>query len=269
MNEEIDDNTKENFESASLILAFIFAIFNLFIIIISLFKLSSKNKNLKMLKYRLFSLIIMDSITSLIYSNYRYKFDLFSSELFFSVLSSIEFYLFISFIYQIFNSTDISQNAKSIELVSPIHFCTIFLLIFFSYHKFSYLYAKLLNIVEYIIIFACLALLYRYFKDTIASIIVHLVTKDVQTRKVYYYLNIANTIGLSFLMFIYIIKLILIFIDESYHIYFDVALISINYGLKYFVFILFEVIIYTLSKNYYKNNTDEIVGIFQKKNYSG
>ena len=266
MNEEINDNTKENFESASLILVCIFAILNVIFIIISFFLLSSKSKNLKVLKYKLFTLIIMDSVSSLIYSNYRYKMDLFSFELFFSVLSSIEFYLFILFIYQIFISTDISQNAKSIELVSPIHFCVIFLLISFSYHKFSYLYSKLLNVVEYIIILSCIVLLYRYFEDTIASISVHLVIKDIQTRKAYYYLNIANSIALNFLIFNYILKLILIFIDESYHIYFDVALISINYGFKYFVFILFEAIIYTLSKNYYKNNMDEIVGIFQKKN---
>ena len=120
MNEESEENTKIILNKANMILSYIFSLFNFFIIISSFFILSSKNNNLNLLKIKLFALIIIDSISSLMYINYIYYFDLFFSKLFFSLLTSIEFNLFISFIYQIFNTIEISQNVKYLNLINPM-----------------------------------------------------------------------------------------------------------------------------------------------------
>jgi hypothetical protein len=265
MNEESEENTKQILDKANMILSYIFSLFNFFIIIISHYILKAKSNNLKLLKIKLFALIIIDSISSLMYINYRFYFDLFFYELFFSILTSIEFYLFISFIYQIFNTTEISQNSKSLKLINPIQLCVLFLLQIFSYYKFTYLYSLFLIILQRIIIFICIALLYRHLRNAITTISIRLLSKDLQNKKIYYYLKIINLVGLIFMLcnntvqaFLFMVK------NNSSQMYIKIALNSINYGIKYFIFILFEVIIYTLSNSYYKNNTDEIINIYQK-----
>lgn len=265
MNEESEGNTKEILDKANMILSYIFSLFNFFIIIISFFILNTKSNNLKLLKIKLFALIIIDSLSSLMHINYRFYFDLFFSELFFSILTSIEFYLFISFIYQIFNTTEISQNAKSLNLINPIQLCILFLLQTFSYYKFSYLYSLFLIIVQRIIIFICIALLYRYLRNAITTISIRLLSKDLQTKKIYYYLKIINSAGLIFMLCNNIVQLFL-FMDKnnSSQMYIKIALNSINYGFKYFIFILFEVIIYTLSNSYHKIIGDEVINIYQQ-----
>ena len=62
MDSELTEEEKENFEKANLILSYIFSIFNLLIVIFSLFLLTSKKKNIRILKYKLFGLIFIDSI---------------------------------------------------------------------------------------------------------------------------------------------------------------------------------------------------------------
>ena len=264
--DEEEEKTKEILEKANMILSYIFSLLNIIILIISFYILRTKTKNLIFLKYKLFALIIIDSISSLLYINYRQNLNLFFSEILFSILMSVEFYLFLSFIYQIFNSTEMSQNSKGIGLINSLQLCLLFLLQIFSYHKFSYLYSQILNIIQRIINFVCLILFYRYLKNAITTINVRLMSKDLQNRKVYYYLKISNVIGLIFFLCNTIIQLIYFSIkNESYQMYVTVIFNSINYGFKYFIFILFEVIIYTLGKDYFKNNTDEQVNIFQNK----
>jgi len=264
MDSELTEEEKENFEKANLILSYIFSIFNLLIVIFSLFLLTSKKKNIRILKYKLFGLIFIDSISLIIYQIFKNEDSLYF-ELLFSGLNSIEFYFFISFLYQIFNNTEISKLAKKVELINPFQIYILFLLIIFSYYKFSFLYRELVNCIQYFIIIGCLIFFYKYLKYIIITISSHLISNDLPNKKIYYYLRILNNIGLFLLLCYNIIKLISVFIHNQFlKIILDIGLNTINQGLKYFIFLLFGIIIYTLNHKVYKINFDETVGIIQK-----
>ena len=264
MKMELTKEDKQNFEKANMILTYIFSVFNLFIIIFVLFIFSSQTKNIRFLKLKLFGLIFIDSISLILYSIIKDDESL-TYELFFSVLYSIEFYIYISFLYQIFNNTEISKLSKGVELISPFQIFILFILIIFSYYKFSFLYREIVNCIQYILILSSLILLYKYFNNTIKIISSHLKSNDIKNRKIYYYLKILNNTSLILLFCYIIIKIIIIFVHNQYYkVFLEVGLNTINQGLKYFIFILFEIIIYTLNNKIYKINFDETIGINQK-----
>ena len=63
----------ENYESADIILTLLFAFVDLIIILFSLFNLSSKNQKIYFLKYKLFSLFIIDILLRILYVKKYYK----------------------------------------------------------------------------------------------------------------------------------------------------------------------------------------------------
>ena len=93
MKTELTEEDKDNYEKANMILSYIFTVFNLFIIIMSLF-ISTNTKNIRFLKLKLFGLIFIDSISLILYTIFKNEESL-SYELLFSALNSIKFYFFI------------------------------------------------------------------------------------------------------------------------------------------------------------------------------
>ena len=68
----MDDDININFQEAKYTLCYIFLIFNIFIIFVSLYLLKSQKKFIKMLKNKLFTFIILDT-TSFIFDVNFYK----------------------------------------------------------------------------------------------------------------------------------------------------------------------------------------------------
>lgn len=267
MNENADESLIDFFTKTNLVLSLIFSSFNIIIIIILCFLLYSKNNNLKLLKYKLIVFIIIDSISSLLSTNEVYEFDETIGELLVSLLMTIEFYIFISFFYQIFNSTEIAQNTKQLVLINPLLLSILFLIQIFSYQKIVEIDLHSILIIQRIIVFVSLILLYKYLKDKITAISNRLILKDIQNKRIYHYLNIIILVGVIFMACNNFIKLYLVFIEySSYQLYIDIAVNSFSYGFKYFIFTLFAIIIYILGKDYYKNNSEE--NIYFKNNIS-
>ena len=263
MKTELTEEDKDNYEKANMILSYIFTVFNLFIIIMSLF-ISTNTKNIRFLKLKLFGLIFIDSISLILYTIFKNEESL-SYELLFSALNSIKFYFFISFLYQIFNNTKISKTAKELQLINPFQIFILFILIIFSYSKFSFLYPEIVNCIQYIIILSCLIFFYKYFKNTIKIISSNIKVNDIRNIQIYYYLKILNNISLILLFCYNIIKMIIIFIPNQYFkVFLEVGLNTINQGLKYFMFFLFTFIIYTLNHKNYKEYLDETIRINQQ-----
>ena len=267
MKEEVDEETKKKFEKAEILLSLIFSICNILIIIASLFLLNSKNENNNKLKYKLFILIITDLISLIFYTYFYNDSNLFLREIFFSACTSIEFYFFLSFIYQIFFNTTVSKSPKEVELIKLNHLCFVFPFLIFSYYKFTSLYSQIINILQSIITVISLILLCNYIKKAIEIMTGNLISKDTKNHKIYNYLNILDTICLIVLSCYNLTNFIYISIEnELYQLYLEIILNAINHSLKYFIYILFAIIIFTLNKNYYRSNNDEIVSILQKKN---
>ena len=263
MNEILTEDDRRNYEEANFILSYIFTVFNIFIIIIFLFLFSSYSKLIRYLKLKLNGIILFDSISLISHSLFDNE-ESFIYELLFSTLYSIEFYFYISFIYQIFNNTD-SKLSKGVELISPFQICIYCLLIIFSYHKFSFFYREIINVIQYILVLSSLILLYKYLNNTIKLISSSLKPNDIQYKQIYAQLKILNDTSIFLILFYNIIKIFIIFIHNEYYIlYLEIGLNTINFGIKYFIFLLLAVIIYNLKNNIYKVNYDETIGINQK-----
>lgn len=266
MEAELNEEEKDNFEKVNIILACIFSLLNIFITLFSIFFFKSNTKIIRDLKYKLLGLIFIDSIYLIIYAYFKNEKSFFH-ELLFSALSSFEFYFFISFLYKIFHNTEMSILAKEVDLLNPLQIYFLFILVIFPYSKFNFIYCELLNCIQYTIIILFLIILYKYFKKTIMIISSQLISKDSANITIYSYLNKLNKLCLILILCYNIIKFISIFIySEYYKIFLQIGLNTINQGLKYYIFLLFDVIIYNLSNKVYIINSDESVEIV-KNNY--
>ena len=127
----MDEETEINIKKANVILAYIFIEINIIIIFITVFMFKSTNKNLRKLKYIFFALIILDSLSFVLYENIVFFLNPFIIDIIFTCLNSIEFYIFISFYYQIFKTTTISKLAKKVDLINPIQLSIFFFLLVF------------------------------------------------------------------------------------------------------------------------------------------
>ena len=230
MSEEDSFEYKKNsFEKANIIISYIFSFFNICFIIISSYILKSIKKGPKLLKYKLLSLLITETISLILYANLKYNYDTFLIDFLFSLFTTTEFYLLLSFFYQIVNTTEISKSSKSVHLVNPFLLTFIFFLIIFPYYRIFTLYSKTFKFLQYIVLLRSLLFLYRYFNNTIQLIIKYLVSKDIESKKVFYYLKYTNMIILGFLVVYYLIKIIAIYIThEIYILYIELILNTIN-----------------------------------------
>jgi hypothetical protein len=253
----MDEETEINIKKANVILAYIFIEINIIIIFITVFMFKSTNKNLRKLKYIFFALIILDSLSFVLYENIVFFLNPFIIDIIFTCLNSIEFYIFISFYYQIFKTTTISKLAKKVDLINPIQLSIFFFFVSFPYHKYSHIFPKIINIVEYIFILCCSTLLYRYFSNTTRTIKNNLLPRDITSAKIFYFLQVLNSICLLLIVCYNVTKFIRILIPETFKIYIEIVLNTINFGLKYYIFLLFIAIIYLLNKNKTGFNADE------------
>ena len=268
MDDDIDKISEENFYEANVILCYIFIIINAFIMIFSTFIFITRSQKIKLLKTRLYEFILIDSLSFIIniHKNSKNYGATFLYELFFSSIISFEFFIFISFIYQIFNTTETSNLSQNLELKNPNLLSMLSFFIIFPYHKISYHYHQLINIMQYIIILCCIIIFFKYLSNTIISISRNITSINKQDTKIYQDLKMLNLICLILLLSFNVLKVLLLFIPNSLQIYIEILLTIINQSLKYLIIILFGNIIYALNKKSNNNITEEAVNIIQMSN---
>ena len=264
MNEKINEINVKNFEKGYLYLSNTFCVFNIIIILGISFIIRSKNKKIRVLKLKLIGAIITDLLILFIFNILKLLDNSIIREFVFSIFGSIEFYLFLSFIYQIFYITKISKPPNKIELINPNQISLLLFLIIFSYQKFPFIYNELMNFILYTIIFMYLIFLYKYFKNTLTKISINILPKNIEYIKIYFYLKRMNILCFILIFLFNGIKILLLFLNhEIYKLYIEIVLIIIIYTLKYAVFIYFPLIIYSLNNNYFYTD-EENIEIIQK-----
>ena len=264
-NEKLENQTIK-FHMVDLFLGYMFIIFNICIIFVLFSKIKNRDKKIKKLKTKFYFLIIFDIISTLLYINIEVFLNSPISDILFGCLSLIAFYLFFSLIYEIFNCTKIHVLAKRPKIINKMFLAIFLVLLSLSLYKIKE--NKILNILQLIFVFICLIILYIYFNYSIKSISKHLIAGDFQSKKIYSYLYMIN-IYCIFLLFCYnFTKLILIFINPDYILYAELALSIFNYGIKYYVFSLLTLIIFTFNKKSYKKYNDEIITIINQGVFS-
>ena len=254
----------DNIVEANRVLSYTFFGVNLFILISIIFILKTKSKNINYLKYKLLLLILLDSILMLFYikvNNYIY---LISIDIIYSFLYLFQFYLYISFIYNIIINSKISSDKINIELIQPSKLCLPFFLIIFPFNNYFYLYPEKINVIQVFIALSGVFLLYYYLKNIINNSI----KEDNQNLKIYYYLNTLNDFSFILLLIYSFIKIISIFSNYNLYLITQIIMITINFGIKYFIFFLFLFIIYLSHEKDNKNIEEENIAILSKNNKS-
>ena len=253
-----------NFQKGNKYTGYFFIILNIIILIIIYIIIKSKSKAIRTIKIKLFLLIFSDQIYIILYNYIGYFYDTLFEELFFTCLESIQFYLFLSIIYDIFKNTKISILSKNVKLINPFYLSICFFMVKISYFKYLNLgiNPQIINFFHYFTVLGGLIFLYRYMKKITISFSSNLMSTDFGAKNVYNNLKLLYRISLIIFIFINCIKLISIFIDKEYVIYFQIPNNIFNYSVKYINFIIFAITAYILNKNYRRNyNKDETIGI--------
>ena len=214
-------------------LSYIYSCLNALLIIYSqIFVKSNDNNdnNERLFKFRIFLLIVIDSFSivfNLIYKNYL---DMVLYELITTLLFSLQFYEYISFLLDIFSLLlKINEN----ELLNRFVLTFISYLILFPYYKFLYFYKTIVFIIE--ILTSCLSMicLYCYISYIIRIAIGF---KNKNAGKLSIIISSFNLVCLiTFLLFNFL-KFETIFFDKNE--YYQIAYFSSYQGIKYLFYIL-------------------------------
>jgi hypothetical protein len=240
----------DSYEKSELILSVFFGILDLCCICFICY-LNSINKKVIKLKINLFKLLGIDFTMRLFYTR-KYSSWTIYKEIFYTLMSTVQFYLIITFIILVWNNkkNNINENLIFFE-------CCIFFLVTFEYEYISLLHSTnsskfILNIIPLI---QSLCILFSIYKSSgrITEVIGQIAYNLKRKFEKYDNLNkmISGSPQSSIFLFslYYILKIILFFIkNQIYRIYANVILMIIKEDCKYFVFFISLIIVYQLNK---------------------
>ena len=160
------------------------------------------------------------------YNYIKYLYDNLYTELYFTLIITLEFFIYISLIYDIFKNTKISVLAKKVTLINPFYLTITFFFVFitpFKYLKLNFS-QKIVDVIHYLVILSFIIFLYRYMQRTIIYISTNLLTADFGTKKAYKFFKLLNLLTLILLICYIGSKIILVFINPEYELYFEIPL---------------------------------------------
>ena len=254
MDDFLNSELKENYESADVILTLLFAVIDFIIILFSLFNLSSKNKKIYLLKNKLISLFIIDIILKILYTNKYYELSSLYKEIIFQALISFQFFLILSFLEQAYNDINITKKGHFYKNWNSKILCIIFSLITFPYDKFSSS-EKEICLIQSLILVYCIFLLYSKLKNKVIKIVQNILKQTSAEDKNIFLCILGSPLPcLIFFITYYILKIVFLSINnQDFVIYANIILKIIKDSAKYFLFFILEVILYILCENRMKN----------------
>lgn len=190
------------YEKSDVILSIFFAFIDLVSILFFVLKIISQNEKVIKLKAKLFKLFIIDFILRLLYTR-KYTSWTLSKEIFMTFMSTVQFYLVLSFILIAMNSEEESNLIKN---------CPIFFLITFSYeyifdlsskNNLTILLNKIILLLQSIFTLYCIYEISETLKDKVVNIVNILKSKDDKLDKLN--LFILGLLNHAFFYFTFII----------------------------------------------------------------
>ena len=255
MNESSFDYILFNEQRLRRIIYYIFIFFNFVILNLAIFILRA-NRKVLLLKGKLLIFFAIDILQKIIINKYNRSIKSISRELILSILTSFEFYLIISFLYEILNKERLSNKYKYVDLINRFKLSIIFTLLIFPYHTFINHNTNLFKNIEIFTTFCFILGIYQYLKIVINEVIYNIQPEQFQMRQIYKYLNDLNNICAILFACYYILKIFSILIEKTIIIfYINFIMIVINNGLKYLIFFVLSAIILKLPKNFYNNTS--------------
>ena len=251
---------KKEKEKVQIILSYFFLILNAGILFTSLYIFNSRNKKLiSILRKKLAFFLLLNSIPYISNIFYFYLQSIFGTlyyKLFCSSLYSIQFYIIISYVYDVIDTTRLYKEINQIELISANLLGILCFIFTFPYEKILKVSEKKIIIIQDIIIISVIILLNKYFRDIISHIMVHLSKKNFSRVLAFNYISYMNNFGLLFLIAHYIICIILQYsANKILKLYFQSPFFFIIS--KYLIISFLVSIIFSLSGAQNKRITDE------------
>jgi hypothetical protein len=258
----IDKESIYSYENSDIIISVFFAILDLISIVIFSINLIPENKDINTLKQKLIKLFSIDIIIRILYTR-RYSTWTIYKELSLNIMTTIQFYLIISFF-----SLSL-YNTKELKLKGSIlKYCCCFFLITFSYEKiidffliqnfYSFLINKIIILIQSFGILYCI---YKLFKDLQKNMnIIRVKIVDEYRKKDKIYLLILGSPKSSFILFLfyYALKIIAAFIiNPVFIIYISIGLNILKETSKYFIFFVCQAIIWHLNEIRFRNDENE------------
>ena len=263
MNEKyVDKESIYSYENSDIIITIFFAILDLISVVIFSLNLKPDNKNINYLKQILIRLFSIDIIIRILYTR-KYSAWSIYKEISLNIMTSIQFYLIISFLsLSLYNSKELKGKGKIIQL------CGIFFLITFSYEKlfnnfsnlnfFSFLINKMIVLIQSFCILYCI---YKFYKDVQRNLeIINIKKVDEFKKNNKIYLLILGSPQSSFILFsiYYSLRIISTFINNPIVlIYANIVLNILKETSKYFIFFVCQAVIWYLNKMGFKNEEEE------------
>ena len=242
----------ENYLSKNIFsLSYAYSFINAAFMIFSQFFIKSNNNQLRLLKFRVFLLIAIDSFMiafKLIYQNYL---DIIEFELINTFLISFQFYEFVTFITEIFTNI---YKIKENELISPFIMSFICYLIYFPYYKFLYSYNRIIFVILLAVRYFCIWYLYYYFNNNTNN---NEKDDNINPFKLYINNKISTMIKICLitLMLYNFFELGIIFYNSFNY---NLILYSSSICIKYIIFLISISINYSLSKSNFNLHEYEI-----------
>lgn len=244
-----------NEEKLRQIIYYIFIFFNFVFLNLAIFILRV-NRQLLLLKGKLYIFFVIDIMQKIILNKNNSSIKSISLQLLLSILTSFEFYLIISFLYEILNKERLSNKYKYVDLINRFKLSIIFTFLIFPYHTFIDHNTNLFKNIEIFTTFCFIFGIYQYLKIIINEVIYNIQPEQFQMRQIYNYLKNLNNICAILFACYYILKIFSILIEKRIIIlYINFILITINNGLKYLIFFALSAIILKLPKNFYNNTS--------------
>ena len=265
MDEYLDRDFIENYENADIILTLLFAFVDIIIILFSIFNLSSKNQKIYFLKYKLFSLFIIDILLRILYVKKYYKEKSFFKECLFSSLMSAQFFLILSFLEQAYYDTRIIKKGKIYKKLNIKFICISFSIITFPYDKFASS-QKGICFFQSIIIIYSIFVLYSRLKNKIIKIVQNIINQTkLQDKNIFFCVLGSPLPCLIFFITYYVLRILFLFLENpDFIIYANIILKIIKDSSKYFLFFILEIILFIISDN--KMKKEKLSFDFEEKN---
>lgn len=248
MDPKIEEEIMRNHNQADAFISLFFAGLDAvcYIVILILFGCDFKSFNSP--KQKLSLLIVLDAVLRIInmytdeYSKYFIK------ELFFTLFSTMQFWIILSCLNQIFTDKNIDSNLENdLEIRNENLLTFLFFILVFSF-KGIFISYKLISTIQYIIIMLCIYLMFKYIGKKIEVYLASIVRKDSSFTGENFVNNMPFFISIYFFID-YCFELLSLLIEHKLYSSYMIMLCKIFKEVgKYLVFLLLIIVYHTFNK---------------------
>ena len=248
MDPKIEEEIMRNHNQADAFISLFFAGLDAvcYIVILILFGCDFKSFNSP--KQKLSLLIVLDAVLRIInmytdeYSKYLIK------ELFFTLFSTMQFWIILSCLNQIFRDKNIDTNLENdLEIRNENLQTFLFFILVFSF-KGIFINYKLISTIQYIVIMICIYLMFKYIGKKIEIYLASIVKKDSSFSGENFVNNMPFFISIYFFIE-YCFELLSLLVEHKLYASYMIMLCEIFKEVgKYLVFLLLIIIYHTFNK---------------------